>query len=645
MLLGQLARLHTSLIGPAYIRLRLLALFHQLKLFVFEHHDRRFAGVDFMRQRPVFLVLAGLKLLICVAGDLFLFAFDFQLKLLARGLDLFHTQLGLIKAGGGRRHFRLENLALRFDVSEFPFDAADISISVLQDKQLFDGFEHVTVSLSAPNYQITPTRSTRLKERLKERKRTASGRKLTRMQRETCDPGHFMLATNIGSLIMTTMNCRGRTCNKWSRTAQYLSPSPGGEGSRVRASLLCRTVIGRAVGLLFILPFHLATAAEQDDSKPATSNVRGAEFPKVHADGRVTFHLKAAKAQQVQLQPGGDDNGLGKGPFEMSKGDDGTWTITTAPAVPGFHYYWFIVDGVAVNDPGSETFFGWGRQTGGVEIPEPGVDFYDAKDVPHGEVRSMWYHSRITGAARRACVYTPPGYDSNPDKRYPVLYLQHGAGEDERGWSTQGRMNFILDNLIAAGKAVPMIVVMDRGYATRAGQTAPALPGGGPEGRNAAFQVFEEVLIGEIIPKIDSSYRTIADREHRAMAGLSMGGMQTLQIGLKHLDTFAWLGSFSGPVQTNLDLKTAYAGVFADAGSLNSKLHLLWLGAGTGEPRIHDPLKAFHEKLDTTGLHNVFVESNGTAHEWQTWRRALYDFTPRLFANEKEKSSVQKQER
>jgi enterochelin esterase-like enzyme len=389
----------------------------------------------------------------------------------------------------------------------------------------------------------------------------------------------------------------------------------------------------RVVGFACLLSQAISSgvAQEREESKPASTNVRGAEFPRVYSDGRVAFRLAAQRAQQVQLQPGGDDNGLGKGPINMTRNPDGVWVITTAPATPGFHYYWFIVDGLAVNDPSSETFFGWGRQTSGIDVPEPGVDFYDAKDAPHGEVRSFWYNSKVTGATRRACVYTPPGYDKDLARRFPVLYLQHGAGEDERGWSTQGRMNFIMDNLIAGGKATPMIVVMDRGYATRAGQTTTPPAGAGPPGRNTAFQVFEDVLIGELLPKVDASYRTLADREHRAMAGLSMGGMQTLQIGLKNLDSFAWLGSFSGPVQTNLDIKTAYGGVFADASSLNGKLHLLWLGAGTGEQRIHDGLKSFHEKLDTAGIKNVFVESNNTSHEWQTWRRALSDFAPRLF--------------
>lgn len=358
-----------------------------------------------------------------------------------------------------------------------------------------------------------------------------------------------------------------------------------------------------------------AVAPKPDDSSPAPSNVPGAGHPRVHPDLRVTFQLRAPSAQKVSLQPGGDDNGLGKGPYDMTRGEEGVWTLTTPPATPGFHYYWFLVDGLAVNDPGSETYFGWGRQTSGVEVPEKDVDFYAAKDVPRGEVRSRWYHSTVTAAWRRAYVYTPPGYDKDPAQHYPVLYLQHGAGEDERGWSTQGRLNFILDNLIAEGKAKPMIVAMDRGYATKPG---------------ASDDAFGEVVIQELIPLIDSAYRTRPDREHRAMAGLSMGSIQTLQLTLTHLDQFSYIGGFSGPIR-KADLKTVYGGVFGDAAAFNQKVHLLWLGAGTGEPSIHQACRTFHEQLDQAGIRNVFVESPGTAHEWQTWRRALYDFAPRLF--------------
>jgi enterochelin esterase-like enzyme len=361
--------------------------------------------------------------------------------------------------------------------------------------------------------------------------------------------------------------------------------------------------------------------AQADDAKPAATNVPRAEYPKVQPDGRVTFRLKAPDANTVQVQPGGADNGLGKGPFDMTRGANGTWAVTTPPAVPGFHYYWLLVDGVAVNDPGSETFFGYGKPTSGVEVPDKGADFYQVNDVPHGEVRALWYHSKVTGKPRRALVYTPPAYDQGTDK-YPVLYLQHGAGEDERGWTTQGRANFILDNLIAAKKAKPMIVVMDNGYAEKAGQS-PA--------RGFDFTGFEAVLTGELIPKIDATYRTIPDRDHRALAGLSMGGMQALQIGLTHLDTFATVGAFSAPPTGNFAVATSYKGALRDAKAFNEKVRLFWLGAGTAEQAFAARLKTMHEALETAGVKHVTFESKGTSHEWQTWRRSLHDFAPRLF--------------
>jgi enterochelin esterase family protein len=372
------------------------------------------------------------------------------------------------------------------------------------------------------------------------------------------------------------------------------------------------------------------SAARADEGRPAISNVPRAEFPRIHLDHRVTFQLKAPDAKVVKVQPGGADNGLGKGPFEMQRTDDGMWRVTTPPAVPGFHYYWLLVDGAAVNDPGSETYFGYGRPTSGVEVPEPGADFYDARDVPHGEVRALWYHSKVTGSPRRAFVYTPPGYDADAGKRFPVLYLQHGAGEDERGWTTQGRANFILDNLIAAGKAVPMIVVMDRGYAERsAAAPSPSSPGGRP--MMIDFRSFEEVLLGELIPRVDATYRTRADRERRAMAGLSMGAMQTLQIAPTHLDTFAWIGAFSTPPIGRFDPKSSSGGAFADPATFNAKVRLFWLGAGTAETQFHTAVQRMHESLDGAGIRHVVFESPGTAHEWQTWRRSLHDFAPRLF--------------
>ncbi len=395
--------------------------------------------------------------------------------------------------------------------------------------------------------------------------------------------------------------------------------------------------------MLLVLGQCKPAARAADQSAPAASNVPGARTPSVSPDRSITFTLQAPDTRTVQVA-GGD--GLGAGPFPMTKNAEGMWRVTTPPAVPGFHYYWFVLDGVSVNDPSSETYFGYGKETSGVEVPEAGAEYYALATVPHGEVRAKWYLSKTTGEWRRAFVYTPPGYDSNPKTRYPVLILQHGAGEDETGWTRQGRAQFILDNLIAAGKAKPMIVVMDRGYATRAGIPAVTFGPGVPlSNALIAFGAFEDVIIHDLIPTIDASYRTIADREHRAMAGLSMGGMETLFVTLHHLDTFAFIASLSGPIAPDLnsnqplgsepvpfDTKTAYEGAFANPAEFNRRVKLLWLGVGTAEPELFRAgIGAAANALKAAGVQLVYFESDGTAHEWQTWRRGLYDLAPHLF--------------
>jgi len=374
----------------------------------------------------------------------------------------------------------------------------------------------------------------------------------------------------------------------------------------------------------------------QDDPKPAISNLQ-AHFqdekypPQVHPDGRVTFRLKAPMVQKVQIEPingqpeNNGYNGLGRAPYEMTKDEDGIWSVTTPPAVPGLHSYQLVVDGVRVNDTTCKTY-GGKMQACCVEIPEPGVDFYDIKDVPHGQVRMQWYYSKVTNAWRRALIYTPPDYDNNPGLRYPVFILRHGGGEDETGWVEQGRANFILDNLIAEGKAIPMIVVMDWGQAPTPDQPVhiPSTPPP-PE--------ISEVTIKELIPMVDATYRTIPDREQRAMAGLSMGSVQTLYIGLANLDTFSYLGVFSRrPMSaTEFDVQQSFGGVFTDATAFNQKVKLFWWGAGTAEEGIYNAAKANLAELARAGIQTVFVEFPGTSHEWQTWRKSLYDFAPRLF--------------
>lgn len=357
------------------------------------------------------------------------------------------------------------------------------------------------------------------------------------------------------------------------------------------------------------------------ESAPASTNLPGAAFPRIASDSRVTFQLKAPGVRQVKLEGGA---GLVKASLEMTKDSDGVWSVTTPPAVPGFHYYWFTVDGVRMNDANSRLFFGWGRDTSGIEIPETNTGYYEAKpDVPRGTVRIQWYHSKITGKLRRVHIYTPPGYDTETQTRYPVLYLLHGAGENERSWIEQGRANFILDNLLAAGKAMPMLLVVDSGYA--------AFPNAPADDRSAATAAFADVMLKELIPFVDTSCRTKTDRESRAMAGLSMGSGQTLAVTLKHLDTFAWIGAMSGPPRQGFEIATAYDGVFKDSAAFNGRVKLLWLGAGTAEERFHESTRAMHEALDKAGIANVFYSSPGTDHEWQTWRRSLMDFAGRLF--------------
>ena len=372
----------------------------------------------------------------------------------------------------------------------------------------------------------------------------------------------------------------------------------------------------------------------QDGPKPADSNVqahwRDEKYrPEVHPDGRVTFRLKAPMAKSVQIEPisgkpeNNGYNGLGKAAYDMTKDENGLWSVTTPPAVPGLHAYWLVVDGVHVNDTCCKTYGSTKMQTCGVDIPEPKVDFYDIKDVPHGQVRMQWYYSKVTNLWRRAYVYVPPDYDDNPEQRYPVFILRHGGGEDETCWVEQGRANFIMDNLIAEGNARPMIVVMDWGQAPIPNQPVH-IPDTPPP------QEITDVTINELIPMVDATFRTIPDREYRAMAGLSMGSVQTLYIGLNNLDTFAYLGIFSRRPMSAAEFGN-FSSVFADAEAFNEKVKLFWWGAGTAEEGIYYAAKKNLAELAEIGITSVFVEFPGTSHEWQTWRKSLYDFAARLF--------------
>lgn len=375
------------------------------------------------------------------------------------------------------------------------------------------------------------------------------------------------------------------------------------------------------------------SAATLAGAVPATTNIPGADYPRITPDLRVEFRIEAPDAKKIEFD-------LGKR-YLATKDADGVWTATTDPQVPGFHYYFLVIDGVSINDPASETFYGAGREASGIEIPEKGVDFYQPQHVPQGEVRERRYFSKTTDAWRRIFVYTPPGYDAHRETHYPVLYLQHGGGEDERGWPSQGRVGIIMDNLIAQGKTKPMLVVMENGYARRKGEPQVPLrpPAAGtapmPPDFSRMFSALDDVFIKDLIPMVDSAYRTIPDRDHRAIAGLSMGGMQAFVIGLAHLDKFASIGGFSGAGSGfggPTDVKTAYNGVMADADAFNRRMDLLWIGIGTAEPqRMYENIHNYHEILEKAGIKHVYYESPGTSHEWLTWRRDLHEFAPLLF--------------
>jgi enterochelin esterase family protein len=390
-----------------------------------------------------------------------------------------------------------------------------------------------------------------------------------------------------------------------------------------------------AVALLMAAA-SLCCAQEPGDFQPAVTNVPDAQYPKVDSQSRAEIRVKAPDASKVKLN-------FWSGPkLDMEKQADGYWTVTTPSLAPGLHYYTVIIDGAEVSDPSSYAFFGGGRDASMIEIPEAGATYYTAQDVPHGQVHEVWYHSQVTGTWRHALVYTPPGYDTQTRVRYPVLYLQHGAGEDETGWIRQGHANFILDNLIASGSTKPMIVVMGYGYARRAGVTPADLTGkpfGSPEVMRAmqeAFAVFEDDMTQALIPFIDANFRTKTDRDHRAMAGLSMGGAQTFQIAFDHLELFSYIGGFSGAGlvfgNQKLDPRTDFHGALADPAAFAKRVHLLWIGVGTDEPpMMKNGLERLHNSLADAKIEHVFYESPGTAHEWQTWRRDLKDFAPRLF--------------
>lgn len=374
--------------------------------------------------------------------------------------------------------------------------------------------------------------------------------------------------------------------------------------------------------LLFVIT---GTCIAQDhdsyhDSKPAPTNAPGLEYPRIDSQNRAIFRIEAPEVQKLQLD-------LGK-VYDMEKGEDGVWTVTTDPLPPGFHYYYLIIDGYRFSDPASESFFGIGRMMSGIEIPAPDQDFYTPKKIPHGQIRECYYYSEASDRYQRFFVYTPPGYDRTPETRYPVLYLQHGMGEDERGWVTQGKLNIVMDNMIAEGRSKPMVIVVSDGDIAAMFRPKPGEDVN--DARRRFGERFTPMLLKEIIPYVEENFRVLTDRDHRAMAGLSWGGFQTFQIALNNLDKFSYIGGFSGAGMFNpqTDLKTVYNGIFSDPEAFNKQVHAFFLGIGSEEGQR---MKGLSDALKAAGIENTYYESPGTAHEWLTWRRCLYQFAPLLF--------------
>ncbi len=390
-----------------------------------------------------------------------------------------------------------------------------------------------------------------------------------------------------------------------------------------------------------------------EDFKSSSLNQAGKQYPQVNSERRVRTSIRAPGATNVLLDIGGVR-------YPLTRGDNGIWIGDSAPQDEGFHYYQIWVDSAQVPDPGSLYFYGASRWGSGVEVPANDRDFYALKNVPHGDLRQVFYHSGRANADLRCFVYTPPDYEKNQSTRYPVLYLQHGGGEDETGWGGQGHAGLIMDNLIAEGKAAPFIIVMANSYvpgasgpgrraapaaqpgAAASTNTAPpagAPGGGGPGGRGRggfSFNAgpFERVLVDDLIPFIDANYRTLADQPHRAMAGLSMGGMYTRTITMANLDKFSHIGLFSGGsiAPTNI----------TDMAAFKQKVKVVFVGYGSREvdPANRrgggrggfggDP-KANVEALKAAGINSYYYISPNTAHEWLTWRRCLREFASLLF--------------
>jgi enterochelin esterase-like enzyme len=375
-----------------------------------------------------------------------------------------------------------------------------------------------------------------------------------------------------------------------------------------------------ALTLLFCaLSIGFAKAQLKENSIPAPTNNNQNQCPCIMPDNSVVFQVKAPNALKLQID-------LGK-KYDMVKDTNGVWTVRTEPVVPGFHYYFLVIDEVPVADPASQSFYGTGKMTSAIDLPEKGIDFYTIKNVPHGSTSSRYYYSKVDECWKRLFVYTPPGYDKNIEEKYPVVYIQHGGGEDETGWVEQGKTDLILDNLMAEGKAKPMIVVMANGN-VRTGS-------GGYSSEGMAK--FKKEITQNIVPFIDENYRTLADAKNRAICGLSMGGGQSFYAGLESLDYFGSVGIFSSglfggirnPSGSTFDAEKAIPGLLSRSDEFNKKLGLFYISCGEEDPRIEYTKKAV-SNMKGNGLDIEFHSFPG-GHEWQVWRKSLNDFASRVF--------------
>jgi Enterochelin esterase and related enzymes len=346
--------------------------------------------------------------------------------------------------------------------------------------------------------------------------------------------------------------------------------------------------------------------------RPAESDVRSAKYPQVLPDGRAIFRVKAPEAQKVQLDL------VRK--YDMAKNGEGIWEVTTDSLSEGFHYYSLIIDGIAVADPSSETFYGMGRMASGIEVPFKGDRYYEVRNVPHGDIRIRRYYSNVTNTWRDFYMYTPPGYDENTNEKYPVLYILHGGGEDERGWASQGKTDLIIDNLIAEKKAVPMIVVMPDGNFPLNGFAEESM------------KIFEKELKQSIIPFVEKNYRVKPDAKYRALAGLSMGGIQTLYAGVRNTDMFSYLGVLSsGWFANQKELSDPqYEFMKNNADKINSNLKQFWISQGGKEDIAWKNCQAMLSKFDEMKIRYIYSEYHG-GHTWPVWRNNLYNFAQLLF--------------